>query len=250
MTARNARPHSVRHHLFLLRRAAASARFLRHLPVGVLEDAFPGIGDVEITMAHRFRPRGLPHGGACVLSVITAYLQPRRIFEIGTGTGEGTLLMARQAPAARIDTLDLGVAEATLGAQRGDLPLAASEVGEAFRGTPWATRIEQHLGDSATFDFSPLSGKIDLVFVDGAHTAGYVASDSRAAFTMASERGVVVWDDCHLYHPGIGRALLRLQRDGIPIFRVADTRLAIWQAHGSPRTPQAAAQARLEEAPA
>ena len=233
-------PHPLRHQVFLARRAVASAIHVRHLPEVALEDALPAIGDLEITIAHRFRQRGLPHGDAYVLSLITAYLQPERIFEIGTGTGEGTVLMARQAPNARIDTLDLGTCLPTLGTQRGDLPLAGAAVGGAFRDSPCTPRITQHLADSARFDFSPFARRIDLVFVDGAHTAAYVANDSEAAFMMASPRGVVVWDDCHLYHPAIGRILRRWRRDGTQIFRIPGTRLAMWQSERGPRRPHAA----------
>jgi predicted O-methyltransferase YrrM len=234
---------TLRHQLFLARRAAACARHLRHLPTVVLGDAFPGIDEVQITVGHRFRPRGLPHGDAYVLALVVAYLQPSRIFEIGTGTGEATALMARQAPDAHIDTLDLGTSPATLGMQRGDEPLEMGRVGEAFRDGPSADAIRQHLGDSAGFDFSPFHGRIDLVFVDGAHTSRYVVNDSRAAFAMASERGVVLWDDCHLHHPGVSRALVSARRRGIPVARLADTRFALWQAPGSPHAPQV-----LEEA--
>jgi predicted O-methyltransferase YrrM len=231
---------AIRHQLFLARRAVACARHLRHLPAVVLGDAFPGIDELEITVGHRFRPRGLPHGDAYVLALIVAYLQPARIFEIGTGTGEATALMARQAPGARIDTLDLGARPAALGTQRGDLPLEAQSVGEAFRDGPWASSIHQHLGDSAGFDFSPFHGRTDLVFVDGAHTARYTLNDSRAALAMAGERGVVLWDDCHLHHPGVSRALVGARRRGTAVARLADTRFALWQGAGSPRTPPAA----------
>jgi predicted O-methyltransferase YrrM len=247
MSAATMEPHRLRHQFFLVRRAAASAIHLRHLPEVALEDALPGIGDLEITIAHRFRSRGLPYGDAYVLALVTAYLQPRRIFEIGTGTGEATVLMARQAPSARVDTLDLGASVPTLGTQRGDLPLAGASVGDAFRDSPWSPPITQHLRDSATFDFAPFAGRIDLIFVDGAHTTRYVANDSAAAFAMASPRGVVVWDDCHLYHPAISRVLRRRRRDGTQIFRIAGTRLAMWQSERSPRRRQATASKPREE---
>jgi predicted O-methyltransferase YrrM len=238
MSAAAPQPPSLRHQAWLLRRAADSARFLRRLPAVELGDVFPGIGDIAIVMTHRCRPRGLPYGDAYVLALIVAYLQPRRIFEIGTGTGEATLLMARQAADARLDTLDLGTAPATLGTQRGDLPLGATAVGEAFRTVPWASAIHQHLGDSAGFDFRPFHAAIDLVFVDGAHTARYVANDTEAALAMAGARGVVVWDDCHLHHPAVSRVLARRRREGMPIVRIAGTRLAVWTARDAPQHPQ------------
>lgn len=217
---------SWRHRLFLLRRAAASSRSFGKLPGASLERLFSGIEEVEVSMSHRFRPRGLPHGDAFVLALVAAWTQPARIFEIGTGTGEGTMLLAQQAPTARVDTLDLGRSEASLGTQRGDRPLDPDPTGRAFRGTAAADRIEQHLGDSARFDFGPFANQMDLVFVDGAHTFDYAISDSRAALEMIGDRGVIVWDDCHLYHPGVSRALLSLSREGIAVTRIWTTRLA------------------------
>ena len=53
-------------------------------------------------MQHDVRERALLYAEAYALSLITAFLQPKRIFEIGTATGQSTLLMARQAPDAEI----------------------------------------------------------------------------------------------------------------------------------------------------
>jgi predicted O-methyltransferase YrrM len=218
---------SWRHQVFLLRRAARSARNLRLLESATLGDLFPGVNDLEVAMRHNFRPRGLPHGDAYVLALITASVAPARIFEIGTGTGEGTLLMARNAPGARIDTLDLGAQEdASLGEQRGDAPLGADAVGAAFQGTEFERSITQHLGDSAKFDFTPFAGQMDLVFVDGAHTADYVRADSLAAFALLAPGGTVVWDDCHLYHPGVSEGLAELRKEGRPITRIETSRFA------------------------
>jgi predicted O-methyltransferase YrrM len=218
---------SWRHQVFLLRRAARAAVNLRRIPSTTLADLFPGVDELEVPMRHHFRPRGLPHGDAYVLALITATVRPRRVFEIGTGTGEGTLLMARNAPGARIDTLDLGAdADASLGEQRGDAPLVADSVGGAFRGSEFEGSITQHLGDSAQFDFTPFAGQMDLVFVDGAHTAEYVRADSQAAFAMLAPGGTVVWDDCHLYHPGVGKGLAALRAEGRPITRIETSRFA------------------------
>ncbi len=218
---------SWRHQVFLLRRAARASANLRKLDSRTLSDIFPGVDELEVPMKHHFRPRGLPHGDAYVLALITASVRPKRIFEIGTGTGEGTLLMARNAPGAQIDTLDLGASEeASLGEQRGDAPLDADRVGGAWIETEHAARITQHLGDSAAFDFAPFAGQMDLVFVDGAHTAEYVRSDSLAAFDMLVPGGAVVWDDCHLYHPGVARGLAALRAEGRPITRIETSRFA------------------------
>jgi predicted O-methyltransferase YrrM len=216
-----------RDHLFNVRMAASSVRFVPRLPVETLEALFPGIDELEVSLQHSVRDRALLYAEAYVLSLITAYLRPARIFEIGTATGQGTLLMARQAPEARIDTLDLGSELPSLGKQAGEPPWQHVEsIGAAFRQTEYAPRIAQHLGDSARFDFGSFRGQIDLVFVDGAHTYEYVRSDSRNALEMLAPNGVVVWDDCNYVCPGVSRRLLELRRDGLPIHRIRGTRFA------------------------
>jgi hypothetical protein len=219
---------SWRHHLFLLRMAVSAGRYLPRLPRALLEELFPGIGELTISIRHQVLGRALMHGEAFVLSLITAYNRPKRIFEIGTGSGQSSLLMARQAPEARIDTLDLGPAEPSLGIQKDEPPLRdPATIGSAYRRTEHESAITQHLGDSSSFDYEPFLGQMDLVFVDGAHTYEYVKSDSKAALSLIGNGGVVVWDDCNLVCPGVSRALLELRREGKPIYRVHGTRLAV-----------------------
>lgn len=224
---------SWRDHLFHLRMATAAARFVPRLPRAALEDLFPGIEALTITMRHEVRERALLYGEAYVLSLITAHVRPRNIFEIGTASGQATLLMARQASEAKIDTLDLGRAEATLGVQEDEPPWSDVEsIGEAYRASEHAGRITQHFGDSASFDFAPFAGRVDLVFIDGAHTYDYVRSDSENALRMLSSGGVIVWDDCNYQNPGVGRALLELSRSGTPVHRVHGTRFAVHRSAG------------------
>jgi len=217
-----------RDHLFHLRMALTSARFVPRLPRATLDDLFPGIGQLTILMQHEVRERALLHAEAYVLSLIAAFVEPKRIFEIGTATGQSTLLMARQAPNATVDTLDLGSARPALGVQADEPPWAEVEaIGTAYRGTEHGDRITQHLGDSASFDYEPFAGVVDLVFVDGAHTYDYVCSDSRNALHILAPRGVIVWDDCNYQNPGVSRALYELHQAGTEVYRVHGTRFAV-----------------------
>jgi predicted O-methyltransferase YrrM len=217
-----------RDHLFHLRMAASSVRFVPRLPSAVLQELFPGIDELTISMRHEVRERALMYAEAYVLSLITAFTRPRRIFEIGTATGQSTLLMARQAPDAVIETLDLGSALPALGVQADEPPWAdVDAIGAAFRGTEHDARITQHLGDSATFDYEPFAGAIDLVFVDGAHTYDYVRSDSQNALHVLAPGGVIIWDDCNYQNPGVSKALHELQAAGTKVYRVHGTRFAV-----------------------
>jgi len=217
-----------RDHLFHLRMALSAARFVPRLPSAVLEELFPGIDELTIPMRHEVRERALLYAEAYVLSLITAYAEPKRIFEIGTATGQSTLLMARQAPEAAIDTLDLGAETPALGVQSDEPPWAdVDSIGAAFHATEHAGRITQHFGDSATFDFGPFTGAVDLFFVDGAHTYDYVRSDSKNALRALAPGGVIIWDDCNYQNPGVGKALHELQAAGTEVYRVHGTRFVV-----------------------
>jgi hypothetical protein len=212
---------------FPLRAALGALPYVPRIPAARLEALFPGIGDLEISIQHETLDRALNHGEAFVLSLVTAWLRPSRIFEIGTASGQATLLMARQAPEARLDTIDLGNNAPSLGEQRGQPPLQdLSQIGIAFRGSAVESRVTQHFADSARFDYEPFEHAIDLMFIDGWHTYAYVKADSAAALRIVRPGGVVVWDDCNYLSPGVSRALLELRRGGTPVYRVIGTRLA------------------------
>jgi len=148
-------------------------------------------------------------------------LNPKAIFEIGTLRGYTALHLAmNSSPDCRIFTLDLPKNDLP----KDDLPKndrrkdalpkneqrpkvrlrttlmddlhSQMEVGEYyFRGTPHADRIQLLFGDSAAFDFSPHHGKIDLFFIDGAHSYDYVRSDTENALRCIRPGGVIAWHD-------------------------------------------------------
>lgn len=151
-----------------------------------------------------------------VIASLTAASAPARCFEFGTFDGRSTLTLAANCPSgSTIFTLDLPAdrLEST------GLPLEHADrayvdkpvVGARLLGRPEASRVTQLLGDSATFDFDPYYGLIDLVFVDGAHAYDYVLSDSRHAVKMlpSSGGGVILWHDYGGW-PGVTRALNHL----------------------------------------
>lgn len=215
---------------FPARAAASALRWVPRIPATQLEQVFPGIDRTEVTLKHHVGDRALAHGEALVLALITAFAQPRRILEIGTASGQGTTIMADQAPQATIDTLDLGNESPTLGQQRGQAPWQdLSTIGVAYRDAGHGERVTQHLADSARFDFGSVGGPIDLAFIDGAHTYEYVLSDSLQVLPRLAPEGVVVWDDCDYRSPGVSRALVELQSDGKTIYRIVGTRLAVFR---------------------
>ena len=166
-----------------------------------------------------------------VLCALGALLASETIFEFGTFRGDTTWLLAHNLPRAEVYTLDLAGPDAT-----GSAELELTDAGEyfldwdrgaRFRDTPEAARITRLVGDSATFDFSPYRGKIDLVYVDASHSFSYVKSDTEAALAMLSPTGTIVWDD-YTHYSGIWKYLDDLAA-GLdrPIFHLLGTRLAV-----------------------
>jgi predicted O-methyltransferase YrrM len=166
-----------------------------------------------------------------VLAALAKKYQPKTIFEIGTFDGRTTLNLAANAPEARVHTLDLPPGHATALPVKGgdDKYIDKSESGARFRGTDCQARIVQHYGDSATFDFAPFAGNIDMVFVDGAHSDAYVRRDSENALKLLrGGRGVIAWhdygtrqvtealDDLHAKIPAF-RGMRRVQETGLAV---------------------------------
>jgi len=166
-----------------------------------------------------------------VLGAMCKLLECRSVFEIGTYLGQTTWLLAHNNPDARVFTLDLPTLDAVNHLRyevTGPEYFVAWDRGARFLGTPEADRITQLFGDSATFDFSPYHGKMDLVFIDGSHSLNYVKSDTEAAFSMLSDRGTIVWDD-YLYYPGIYKVVNELTPlVDRPVFHIVGTRLAVY----------------------
>lgn len=134
-----------------------------------------------------------------VLARFAKTFNPSTIFEIGTFDGRSTLNIALNAPGARVYTLDLPKdtgGGASLTVSKGDQRLIETNVtGARFLGTPSAQMITQLYGDSAAFDYTPYANRIDMIFIDGAHTYEYAKNDTKAALAMLSDRGVILWHD-------------------------------------------------------
>ena len=169
------------------------------------------------------------------LALICRVAQPQAVFEIGTYEGRTANVMALHTPPdCRIYTLDLppgGNTATHLPVGKGDRPWLEKEgttLGRRLGTLPNAAanaKIETRLGDSATFDYAPFRARMDLVFVDGAHSYEYVMSDVRNALTMLAPRGFVLLHDLHT-HAGVTLAVMTLRRQ-FEIIHVAQTSFGI-----------------------
>lgn len=224
-----------------LRRAVSEPRRLRagllkHFWIELKALGAPHVVDVELS-----RIRGIEHvrvigpvirHSPLVLGALAALLDCETVFEFGTYRGDTTRLLAHNLPRSRIYTLDLAgpdaISSARLELTDHDEYFREWDRGARFRGTHEASRITQLFGDSATFDFAPYRGKIDLIYVDASHSYSYVRSDTEAALTMLSASGTIVWDD-YTHYPGIHAYLNELAPAlDRPIFHLLGTRLAVY----------------------
>jgi predicted O-methyltransferase YrrM len=148
-----------------------------------------------------------------VLIRLAETLQPKTLFEFGTFDGRTALnLIAHSPPDAHLYTLDLpaGKIDATeLPLETTDRPyIDKPQSGARFLGSEYAPRITQLYGDSASFDFSPYFGAIDMVFIDASHAYEYVKSDTLNAIKLLRPTGgLIVWHDYTLMWRGVIRAL-------------------------------------------
>jgi len=210
-----------------LRRYAAEALFLQKslmapgLHSRTVDQILPFTGDLRLQHlpnGYNWFTMGGPFAMDLVsLCILCRALDARTIFEIGTFHGYSTLHLAmNSAPETRIYTLDLGEEKADVSLDVTDVDqLAIEERNDAccFAGTEAEKKITRLFGDSARFDFSPYAGKIDLFFIDGAHSYDYVKSDTLNALHSCHPGSAIAWHDYGRPQFGVTRFLAELARE-------------------------------------
>src|SRR5574341_526857 len=180
----------------------------RGLPQKNVFEVLPSAGDHTIRLGglrspdHWFWPQSAFTADIISLCLICQIIRPKTIFEIGTLNGYTALHFALNSPDdARVYTLDLPregeVSSALPTTLIDDLHVRSrpSQRSYCFDGTQVADKITPLLGDSAAFDFSPYRRKVDLFFIDGAHSYPYVRSDTRSALECCHTGSVIAWHD-------------------------------------------------------
>jgi hypothetical protein len=141
------------------------------------------------------------------LAVLMKKANAKRVFEFGTHRGVSTSQLASNLPeSGEVLTLDLPRSDRRThysidnpgDIEVSQMPEKADLIPENLR-----SRIRFLEHDSATFDESPYVNQMDFVFVDGAHTAEYVRSDSEKAWKMVRPGGIVAWHDCRPQTPDV-----------------------------------------------
>jgi len=207
-----------------LRRYAAEALFLHKslaapgLHSRTVNEVVPFTGDLRLQHlpnGYNWFSFGAPFAMDLVsLSILCRALDAKTIFEIGTFYGYSTLHLAmNSAPDTRIYTLDLGEDSGELSFDVTKIDQLAIEHRNqvcCFEGTEAERKITRLFGDSAKFDFSPYAGKIDLFFIDGAHSYDYVKSDTLNALRCCHPGSAIAWHDYGRPQFGVTRFLTEL----------------------------------------
>ena len=207
-----------------------------------MEELFPDFRGDRIVVEH-VTSEGIatPLDELAYLALVTKIVRPAAIFEIGTFRGRTALNFALNSPPdCTVFTLDLppegGHAEATDEAHAADRALIhASAPGADYRGKDVEHKIEQLYGNSLSFDFSPYFGRMDIVFVDGAHHYEAAKSDSENALRMLRPGGLAIWHDFANYgdYNDVTRAVLA----SVPapeVVQIEDTQLALYRKPDGP----------------
>ena len=139
--------------------------------------------------------------------------EAKRIFEFGTFKGFSiTQLALNLPPESEIYTLDLPEEPTGTRFAIADPEDAVIAI-EKGKGTlvPAALRpcVKFLQQDSAAFDETRFAGRMDFVFVDGAHNYDYVKNDSEKGWRMLRRGGIIAWHDCRPSDPGVVRYLLQ-----------------------------------------
>lgn len=183
------------------------------IPVVAMDELVRGEARNVIAKVCVFPPEesSISFAEACALAILMHKANAKRVFEFGTFRGVSTAQLVLNAPDdGEIFTLDLPAndprtqfsvteeheTKLTRLQRKGDL------IPESLRG-----RVRFLAQDSALFDSAPYRDSMDFVFVDGAHTAEYVANDSEKAWAMLRSGGIVAWHDCRPESPAVARYL-------------------------------------------
>jgi predicted O-methyltransferase YrrM len=187
---------------------------LLRLPVVDVNDLLPPAGELwEIKMLMFTKMHAsISLLESTALILLLKRTKAKRIFEFGTFKGISITQLALNLPDdSEIYTLDLPDEQlnTTFSTDPEDAAIAVEKGKGSLVPAELRPRIQFLKSDSAKFDESPYAGKMDFVFVDGAHNFDYVKNDSEKGWRMLRSGGIIAWHDCRHQDPGVVRYLLQ-----------------------------------------
>ena len=190
----------------------------------------------------RYEDGMMPCRDAIGLLTMLVADNPGEVLEIGTYMGHTTRAMAENLEHAIIHTLDLPLDFSPEQDPAGPVPkddfhlISRRVVGREYKGQPCESRIVQHFGDTAAFDFQR-AGRPTFFFIDGSHTYEYCKNDSEKCLSLCPKGGTFLWHDCNETHPGVLRFLCEWRGLGRNIVRIHGTDLAYWKSGDTAASP-------------
>jgi len=156
------------------------------LPEVDLLDLLPGFS--ATVRSYTFLDGTSPPLDLAVIKALAQQLDNGTYLEIGTWRGESVLNVADTG--AQCVSLSLGPGELRAIGASEDF-IAQNRILSAEMSN--VTYLE---GNSLTFDFGPLEGRFDLIFVDGDHSYDAVRRDTETAFLLRrDESSIILWHD-------------------------------------------------------
>jgi predicted O-methyltransferase YrrM len=176
--------------------------------------------------------RGITLSEAFVLAALIKVSKARQCYEIGTYKGWTSHFLASSlGKDGKVYTLDLNSGQnAIFGVKpRDEYGLSEDEIGYVSKQCQiHNNQVEQLFGDSAQFDFSSYKEQIDVVFIDGAHSAAYIKSDTKNALTMVHENSLIIWHDYKYACPEVVKYLNRMAKK-CKLYHIKNTSLVIYR---------------------
>lgn len=128
---------------------------------------------------------------------LVAARRPSKVLEIGSFQGLTTLNIAMNAPEAEIHTLDLppGFNPADTTFENNDINIIRSRGFYYYEEREEASRVHQHYGDTATFDYHRIGSGVDFCLIDAAHSYEYVRNDTAKTLPLMTEDSLMLWHD-------------------------------------------------------
>ena len=197
----------------------------------ILDGEYLDDHDDDLDLNDRRRRDAEVIGAAC------ANGDPKIVLEIGTARGQTTALMAANAPAATVYTVNIPPEEIAAGGRHVSCAMSRDEIGSYYRARK-LDNVRQILANTASWE--PDFGPIDVAFIDGCHDASFVFHDTRKVLSRCRPGSTILWHDfdpvlardhdwmgevCRgierLYVRGlIGGRILHLQDSWVGLYRV------------------------------
>lgn len=183
----------------------------------------------------------------CICSIVKV-LEPNLVMEFGTFDGRTTINIANNLPInGKIITVDLPFPDKPEGTpvklktkfrladgieDKND-ELGFVGVPKLFENHMYKTsgKIQQIWSDTAMIDpiNSKWKNKVDLFFIDASHTYENCYNDSKIAYQIIKQYGIIIWHDYNGW-PGVTKALDQIGTDAsefIKPVQIKDTSLAV-----------------------